>query len=58
MSDEGVDPFCLVRMDHKTGTLVQQHQVFVLIYDIQLGLIQGQKCVFRCGLVEELVVDI
>ena len=37
---------------------VEQHQVFILIDDVQVGLEDAQKGVLLPGLLEELVVDV
>ena len=58
MVDKGVDFFRFVGMDHQSGTLIYQQQIFVLVHDIQLGIEQGQKHVFLRGLVKKLIVDI
>ena len=46
MVDEGVDLFRLVGVDNQPGALVEQHQVLVLIDDVQLGLEEGQEEIF------------
>ena len=56
--DEGVDLLRLVGVDHQTGALVQQHQILVLVDDIQAGAEQGEEQIILPGLVEELVVDV
>ena len=58
MGKQGIDSLVLIRMDHQAGPLVQQQDMLILIQDIQLRLVQGQKSVFRGGAVKELVVDI
>ena len=58
MSEEGVHPLVLIWVDHQTGPLVRQQDVLILIEDVQLGLVEGQKGVLRGGLVEKLIVDI
>ena len=58
MVDEGVDLLRLVGVDHQTGALVQQHQILVLVDDIQAGAEQGEEQIILPGLVEELVVDV
>ena len=56
--DEGVDLLRLVGVNHQTGALVQQHQILVLVDDIQAGAEQGEEQIILPGLVEELVVDV
>ena len=58
MVDEGIDLLRLVGVNHQTGALVQQHQILVLVDDIQAGTEQGEEQVILSGLVEELVVDV
>ena len=58
VGDEGVHLLVLVGVAQKAGPLVEQHQVFVLIDDIQLGLEHRQKGVVLPGLVKKLIVDI
>ena len=58
MGDERVDIFMLVRVDHKARALIDQEKVLVLIDNIQLGLKDGQKGVFRRWGVKKLIIDI
>ncbi len=51
--DEGVDLLRLVSMDYQARALVQQHQVFVLIYDVRLGLNRVRKQIVLPGLVKD-----
>jgi len=56
--DEGVDLFRLIGVNHQTGPLVQQEDVFVLVENVQFGLEKGQEEVILPGLLEKFVVDI
>ena len=58
MVDESVDLFRLIGVNHQTGTLVRQQQIFILIDNVQFGLEEGEKEIFLIGLVKELVIDI
>ena len=58
MGDEGVHLFVLVRVAQLARPFVEQHQVFILIDDVQVGLEDAQKGVLLPGLLEELVVDV
>ena len=58
MGDERVDIFMLVRVDHKARALIDQEKVLILIDNIQLGLKDGQKGVFRRRGVKKLIIDI
>ena len=58
MGDEGVHLFVLVRVAQQARPFVEQHQVFILIDDVQVGLEDAQKGVLLPGLLEELVVDV
>ena len=49
VGDEGVDVLVLVGVDHQAGPLVHQQDVLVLVDDVQLGLEDGQKGIFRRG---------
>ena len=49
MVDEGVDLLRLVGVDHQTGALVQQHQILVLVDDIQAGAEQGEEQIILPG---------
>ena len=55
---QGVDLLLLVRVDHQSRALVHQQKVLVLIDNVQLGLEDRQKGVFRGGGVKKLVVDV
>ena len=41
MGEQGVHPLILVGVDHHPRALVHQHDVLVLIEDVQLGLVEG-----------------
>ena len=58
VGDEGVDPLVFVRMDHHAGALVQEHQVFIFVDDVQLRLEDRQEGVFRGRGLKKLVIDI
>ena len=58
VGDEGVHLFVLVRVAQQARPFVEQHQVFILIDDVQVGLEDAQKGVLLPGLLEELVVDV
>ena len=58
MVNKGIDLFRLVGVNHQSGPLVRQEEVFVLVDDVQPGLEDGEKEIFFLGLVKELVVDI
>ena len=58
MVDEGVDFLRLVGVNHQAGALVRQQQIFILVYNVQLGLEESEKEIFPVGLVKELVIDI
>ena len=58
MGEQGVDLLLLVRVDHQSRALVHQQKVLVLIDNVQLGLEDRQKGVFRGGGVKKLVVDV
>ena len=58
MGDEGAHLFVLVRVAQQARPFVEQHQVFILIDDVQVGLEDAQKGVLLPGLLEELVVDV
>ena len=58
VGDEGVDPLVFVRMDHHAGALIQEHQVFIFVDDVQLRLEDRQEGVFRGRGLKKLVIDI
>ena len=58
VGQKGVDLLLFVRVDHQTGPLVHQQDMFVFKQNMQIGLVKGQKRVFRRGGLEKLVVDI
>ena len=58
VGEEGVYTLALVGVNHQARTLIQQQDVFVLIEDIQPGLVERQKGVLQGGFVKKLVVDI
>ena len=58
VGDEGVHLLVFVRVAEQAGGFVQQHQVLVLVDDLQPGLEHREKGVVLPGLVKELVVDV
>ena len=57
--DQGSAIFrAVVGMHRKTGALVHKQNVFVLVYNVQLGIRHGEIGVVLPGLVKKLVVDI
>ena len=58
MVDQGASAVAVVGMDHLAGPLIHKKDVFVFIYDVQRGVGDGEKSVFRAGPLEKFVVDI
>ena len=58
VGDQGVDLLVLIGVAEQAGPLVQQHQVFILVDDLQPGPEHREEGVVLPGLVEELVVDV
>ena len=58
MVDEGVHLLRFVGVDHKPRALIQQHEIFILIHDVQAGLKEGEEHIFLPRLVKKLVVYI
>ena len=56
--DEGVHLLRLVSVDYQPRTLIQQHQVLILIHNVKAGLKEGEEHIFLPRLVEKLIVNI